>query len=48
VLTTGSHSTPFEQYFSSDSVVIRATWRSGQNVVRQERIGKFTINTPSS
>lgn len=30
-------------YFSSDSVALRCTWRFGQNIVRPERIGKFTI-----
>lgn len=31
------------QYFSSDSVALRATWRIGQNIVRPDRVGKFTI-----
>lgn len=31
------------QYFSSDSVALRATWRIGHAVVRPERIGKFTV-----
>jgi HK97 family phage major capsid protein len=31
------------QYFSSDSVLLRATWRFGHVVVRPDRIGKFTI-----
>jgi HK97 family phage major capsid protein len=31
------------QFFSSDSVALRATWRIGWNVVRPERIGKFDI-----
>ena len=30
-------------YFSSDSIALRCTWRFGQNIVRPERIGKFTI-----
>ena len=30
-------------YFSSDSIAVRCTWRFGQNIVRPERIGKFTI-----
>ena len=30
-------------YFSSDSIALRGTWRFGQNIVRPERIGKFTI-----
>lgn len=32
--------------FSSDSVMIRCTWRFGQNVVRPNRIGKFTVSDP--
>lgn len=32
------------QFFSSDSVALRATWRIGWNVVRPIRIGKFAIN----
>ena len=36
-------STSGHQYFSSDSVLLRATWRVGHNVVRPERIGTFTI-----
>lgn len=40
--------TSMDQYFSSDSVGIRATWRIGHNVVRPERIGKFTISAPGS
>ena len=31
------------QYFSSDSVLLRATWRFGHVVVRANRIGPFTI-----
>jgi HK97 family phage major capsid protein len=30
-------------YFSSDTIALRCTWRFGQNIVRPERIGKFTI-----
>lgn len=30
-------------YFSADSIAIRCTWRFGANVVRPERIGKFTV-----
>ena len=36
------------QYFSSDSVALRATWRIGWNVVRPQRIGKFTIHIEGS
>lgn len=32
-----------QAYFTSDSVAVRATWRIGWNVVRPERIAKFTI-----
>jgi HK97 family phage major capsid protein len=31
------------QYFSSDSILLRATWRFGHVVVRPNRIGTFTI-----
>jgi hypothetical protein len=30
-------------YFSSESIALRCTWRFSQNIVRPERIGKFTI-----
>jgi HK97 family phage major capsid protein len=30
-------------YFAADSVGLRCTWRFGQNVVRPNRIGKFTV-----
>jgi HK97 family phage major capsid protein len=36
------------QYFSSDSVLLRATWRFGHAVVRPDRIGKFAITPPGS
>ena len=35
--------TSAHQFFSSDSVLLRATWRTGHQVVRPERIGTFTI-----
>jgi hypothetical protein len=35
-------------YFTSDSIALRATWRSGHVVVRPQRIGKFTIVQPGS
>ncbi|OBG79043.1 major capsid protein [Mycobacterium sp. E3298] len=41
-------STSEHQYFSSDSVAVRATWRIGQNLVRPNRCGKFTIAGPGS
>lgn len=31
------------QFFTSDSVAVRCTWRVGHNVVRPNRIGTFTI-----
>ena len=31
------------QYFSSDSVLLRATWRFGHVVVRPNRLGMFTV-----
>lgn len=33
-----------EAYFTSDALAIRATWRIGWNVVKPERIGKFTVS----
>lgn len=30
-------------YFTSDSIALRATWRIGWNLVRPDRVGKFTI-----
>lgn len=35
-------------YFNSDSVALRATWRIGHNIVRPNRIGKFTVTAPTS
>ena len=40
--------TSVHQYFSSDSVLLRATWRTAHNVVRPERLGVFTIATEGS
>lgn len=34
-------------YFNADSVGVRCTWRFGQNVVKPNRIGKFTVTAPS-
>jgi HK97 family phage major capsid protein len=34
-------------YFNADSVGVRCTWRFGQNVVRPDRIGKFTVTAPA-
>lgn len=30
-------------YFDSDSIAVRATWRLGWNIVKPERVGKFTV-----
>jgi HK97 family phage major capsid protein len=38
-----SVATSEHQFFSSDSVAVRCTWRIGHNVVRPSRIGTFTI-----
>lgn len=35
-------------YFTSDGVAVRATWRIGWNVVRPERIGKFSVTANST
>lgn len=34
--------TSAEQYFASDSIAVRATWRTGHVLPRPNRIGKFT------
>ena len=31
-------------FFTSDSIALRCTWRFGQNVVKPNRIGKFTVS----
>jgi hypothetical protein len=36
------------EYFSSDSLALRATWRFGHVAVRPEQLGKFTIAQPGS
>jgi HK97 family phage major capsid protein len=33
-------------FFDSDTIAVRCTWRFGQNVVRPNRIGKFTVTAP--
>lgn len=33
-------------YFGSDSIALRCTWRFGANVVRANRIAKFTVTAP--
>jgi HK97 family phage major capsid protein len=35
--------TSADQYFSSDSIAVRATWRIGQGVPRPDRLGTFTV-----
>lgn len=35
-------------YFSSDSVGLRCTWRIGWNLVRPDRVGKFTVTAPTA
>jgi len=35
-------------FFSSDSIALRCTWRFGQNVVKPNRIGKFTVAAEGS
>lgn len=32
-----------DAYFSTDDVGLRATWRIGQNIVRPDRVGTFTV-----
>ena len=36
-----------QHFFNSDSMAVRCTWRFGQNVVRPNRIGKFTVTAPA-
>lgn len=35
-------------FFGSDSIAIRCTWRFGANVVKPNRIGKFTVTPPAA
>lgn len=35
-------------YFTSDSIALRCTFRFGANVVRPDRIGKFTVTAPAA
>lgn len=35
-------------YFNSDSIALRATWRIGWNVMRPNRLGKFTVTAPAA
>ena len=41
-------STSEHQYFSSDSIALRATWRIGWNIVRPNWVGKFLMTEPGS
>lgn len=34
-------------YFNADSIGVRCTWRFGANVVKANRLGKFTVTAPS-
>ncbi|WP_367582172.1 phage major capsid protein [Tsukamurella tyrosinosolvens] len=34
-------------FFTQDSIAIRCTWRFGANVVKPNRIGKFTVTAPA-
>jgi len=34
-------------FFSADSIAVRCVWRFGANVVRPNRIGKFTVTAPA-
>jgi hypothetical protein len=43
-----SVSTSTDRYFDSDSVALRAIWRTGHTVPRPNRLGRFTITTPGS
>lgn len=36
-----------DAYFSSDSIALRATWRIGWNLVRPNRLAKFTVTAPA-
>ena len=40
--------TSTDQYFSSDSVAVRATFRLGTTAVRPERLGVFTVSDGGS
>lgn len=41
-------STSEHLYFNSDSIALRATWRIGWNVMRPNRLGKFTVTAPAA
>lgn len=34
-------------FFGADSIAVRCTWRFGANVVKPNRIGKFTVTAPA-
>ena len=40
--------TSTDAYFATDDVALRATWRIGQNIVRPDRVGVFTVAAPGS
>jgi HK97 family phage major capsid protein len=33
-------------FFSSDTIAVRCIWRFGANIVKPNRIGKFTVTAP--
>lgn len=35
-------------FFDSDTIAVRCTWRFGQNVVKPNRIGKFSVTAPTA
>ena len=43
-----SVATDMSVYFTSHSVALLALWRVGHNVVRPDRIGKFTVAATGS
>ena len=40
--------TSSDAYFSTDDIGLRATWRIGQNIVRPDRVGAFTVDPGGS
>jgi HK97 family phage major capsid protein len=41
-------STTLDRYFETDDVGLKATWRIGQNIVRPDRVGMFTVDDGGS
>lgn len=39
--------TSADAYFKTDDIALRATWRIGQNIVRPDRVGVFTVGDGS-